>query len=40
MEMWRRDAQAVVRFEKPKEKARCGFLRAGFTMSAMMSLCR
>jgi len=38
-ELLRRSA-AAVRFENSKQKARDGFLRAGFAVFAMMALCR
>jgi hypothetical protein len=36
----RRRWAAAVRFENSKQKARDGFLRAGFAVFAMMALCR
>ena len=36
----RRRCAAAVRFENSKQKARDGFLRAGFAIFAMMALCR
>jgi hypothetical protein len=36
----RRRCAAAVRFENSKQKARDGFLRAGFSIFTMMALCR